>query len=166
MMGCTKFVEMDALLRRVKASERPFGGLDILLVGDFAQLPPVMATSIMSALVQSTHDYSIPDKDILIASSLARHFVKFDLFSFQRSKGCLKLKQLLLRYRSSRTNDPSITMEEIRDIGVLDKTTLTNDPAFRDATVLVSTRRERESLTESMGQLWTKERGIPVYWWY
>ena len=118
MMGCGKFVEMDALLRKAKNNEQPFGGLDILLVGDFAQLPPVRATSIMSALVQSTHDYSTPEKDILLAAALARRFVKFDLTSLQRSKGCIKLKQLLCKYRSTESNEPSITMKEIRDIGL------------------------------------------------
>ena len=29
MMGCTKFVELDSLLRKVKKKSIPFGGLDI-----------------------------------------------------------------------------------------------------------------------------------------
>ena len=154
MMGCLKFVEMDSLLRKVKSNDLPFGGLDILLVGDFAQLPPVFETSLMSALVQSTHDYVIPEKTIMLAANLASRFVKFDLTIFFRSKGCVKLKKLLFRYRSTKINEPSITIDEVRNIGMLDKHTLQKDPAFLDATVLVSTRREREQLTETMGQLW------------
>ena len=50
--------------------------------------------------------------------------------------------------------------------GMLDKQTLQKDPAFFDTTVLVSTRREREQLTETMGQLWAKKRGVPIFWWY
>ena len=74
MMGCSKFVELDSLLRRVKNNGKPFGGLDILLVGDFAQLPPVGDTSLMGALIQSTHEYVIPDKDVVLASNLLSRF--------------------------------------------------------------------------------------------
>ena len=166
MMGCTKFVELDSLLRKVKKKSIPFGGLDILLVGDFAQLSPVGETSIMSALVQSTHEYVTPEKDVLLASNLASLFLKFDLNILMRSKGCTKLKELLCRYRSATKSKPSITIDEIRDIGMLNRKTLETDPAFRDATVLVTTRRERESLTETIGQLWAKRNGLPIYWWF
>ena len=165
MMGCSKFVELDSLLRKVKTNDKPFGGLDLLLVGDFAQLPPVGDTSIMSALVQSTHEYATPDKDVLLASNLASLFIKFDLAIFQRSKGCNKLKELLQKYRCA-TNSKSITIDEIRSVGMLDRHTLKKDPAFQDATVLVSTRRERECLIETIGQLWAKHHGIPIYWWF
>ena len=165
MMGCIKFVELDSLLRKLKTNDKPFGGLDILLVGDFAQLPPVGDTSIISALVQSTYEYVTPDKNVVLASNLASLFLKFDLAIFQRSKGCNKLKELLQKYRSA-TNSKPITIDEIRSIGMLDRHTLKKDPAFQDATVLVSTRRERECLTESIGQLWAKKHGIPIYWWF
>ena len=112
------------------------------MVGDFAQLPPVGATSIMSALVQSTHEYVTPEKDVLLASNLASLFLKFDLNILMRSKGCTKLKELLCRYRSATRSKPSITIDEIRDIGMLNRKTLETDPAFRDATVL-DTHKER-----------------------
>ena len=123
------------------------------MVGDFAQLPPVGGTSIMSALVQSTHEHVTLDKDVLLASKLASLFLKFDLEILMRSKGCTKLKELLRRYRSAKPSKPSITINDIRDIGMLDKKTLEKDPAFQEATVLVTTRRERETLTETIGQL-------------
>ena len=39
MMGCNKFTEVDKMLRKAKNCNLPFGGLDVLLCGDFAQLP-------------------------------------------------------------------------------------------------------------------------------
>ena len=41
MLGCRKLIELDTTLQKVKSNSAPFGGLDIILVGDFAQLPPV-----------------------------------------------------------------------------------------------------------------------------
>ena len=164
MLSCAKFVEMDSLLRKVKKSDLPFGGLDVLLVGDFAQLPPVMATSIITALVQCTHEFIVPEKDILLASELASRFLKFDLKTLIRSKGCTKLKELLQKYRSIDNTEPSLTMEQIQEIGIIDRKTLKKDKLFKEATILVSTRRERDKLTESLAQIWAKRSGIPLYW--
>ncbi|MGC9261125.1 MAG: hypothetical protein ACP5I8_13750 [Phycisphaerae bacterium] len=46
---------MDRRLRMARnEAHLPFGGLCIILCGDFAQLPPVGATSLMTAFVHST----------------------------------------------------------------------------------------------------------------
>ena len=49
-MGCTKFIEVEKMLRKAKGNNMMFGGLDILLVGDFAQLPAVRETTLPDAL--------------------------------------------------------------------------------------------------------------------
>ena len=41
MIGCRKLLRVDALLKKVFNDTRPFGGLHVLLVGDFAQLPVI-----------------------------------------------------------------------------------------------------------------------------
>ena len=53
MIGCRKLLKVDALLKKVFKDTRPFGGLHILLVGDFAQLPAIRQTTI-NAMVNST----------------------------------------------------------------------------------------------------------------
>lgn len=41
MLSATTFEMADAVCREVRRSEQPFGGLTVILVGDFFQLPPV-----------------------------------------------------------------------------------------------------------------------------
>ncbi len=41
MLSATTFEMADAVCREVRRSESPFGGLTVILVGDFFQLPPV-----------------------------------------------------------------------------------------------------------------------------
>ena len=83
-----------------------------------------------------------------------------------RSAGCNKLKKLLLRYRNLDNREPSITMKDIEEIGVLNKKTLAKDPSFKDATILVATRRERAELSRKIGQTFAKNKGVTFYWWY
>ena len=49
---------MDGILRRVKASDQPFGGLHVVMVGDLFQLPPVVASE--EEKVYFTHRYKSP----------------------------------------------------------------------------------------------------------
>ncbi len=41
MLGAKTLDLVDAVCRRVRGTQRPFGGLQVVLVGDFFQLPPV-----------------------------------------------------------------------------------------------------------------------------
>merc|ERR1711973_320263 len=150
----------------VKNNELVFGGLDVLLVGDFAQLPAVKQVSLHDALVQSTQHHIAPKEHVMEAATLLARFRKFELTTLHRSEGCMKLKELLLRYRSLENSTTSITMEEIKQIGLLDKEVLTKNPKFKDATMLVTTRRERSELSKKIGKRWAKDHGVPFYWWY
>ena len=166
MMGCSKFTELDEMLKKAKNCDLPFGGLDLLLVGDFAQLPAVKQTSLHDALVQSTQKYIAPEEHVMEAAALIAKFRKFELKTLHRSGECNKLKELLLRYRNLDNSEPSITMKDIEEIGVLNSKVLTKDPNFKDATILVATRRERAELSPKIGQRFARERGVPFYWWY
>lgn len=44
MLSAQVLTSVDAVLRAVRQSDRPFGGLQVVLVGDFFQLPPVSRT--------------------------------------------------------------------------------------------------------------------------
>ena len=41
MLTCKLFIYMSEFLRRVRRVDKPFGGVKIILIGDFMQLPPV-----------------------------------------------------------------------------------------------------------------------------
>jgi len=47
MLGSETFSMVEAVIREIKRSPEPFGGLQIILVGDFFQLPPVVKREVV-----------------------------------------------------------------------------------------------------------------------
>jgi ATP-dependent DNA helicase PIF1 len=41
MLTPTKFLQCDAILKAVRLNTKPFGGIQVVLIGDFFQLPPI-----------------------------------------------------------------------------------------------------------------------------
>ena len=153
MLGCRKLLELDTTLQKVKHNPAPFGGLDIVLAGDFAQLPPVRQISILDAMVNSTLVYAQPSQLFLTTTALMQRFVKFDLTEFVRSESCPFLTTILTRFRNFNLKGGSISVENIKRIGLLNEGTFSNDPKFIEAPFLVATRREKDAITLSAAKL-------------
>ena len=43
---------------------------------------------------------------------------------------------------------------------------LKNYLKFKDATILVRTRRERDAINKRAGREWARKHGVPVYYWF
>ena len=71
----------------------------------------------------------------------------------------MKLKELLLRYRSVENSTSSFTMKEIEDIGVFDKEVLTKNPKFKNAVMLVATRRGNMSCPKKSANVGLRTTG-------
>ena len=51
MTGCKKLLQLDLQLQKWKNNNNPFGGLDVIFVGNYAQLPPVRQEPVMDTLI-------------------------------------------------------------------------------------------------------------------
>ena len=58
MVSSALFEALEAVARAVKRSEKPFGGIQLVLCGDWLQLPPVVANSSSSLLPSSSFSSS------------------------------------------------------------------------------------------------------------
>lgn len=164
MLGCHKLLQLDATLRKLKKVDAPFGGLDIIFVGDFGQLPAVRQLSIMDAMVNTTHTYTQPPHVAIKTTALMRQFRKFELWELTRSQKCTFLSSLIANFRRTDRKDGSITCKELKDIGVASRDTFKSDEKFRHAPFLVATRKEKDALTLRAGRLWAERNGVPLYW--
>ena len=127
--------------------------MDIILVGDFAQLPPVKQDPILDAMVNSTSVYTDPSELSLSVTALMQRFRKFDLTEFNRSKSCTLLSSILTRFRDFNLKGGSLKVDDIKQIGFLTDKTLEEDPKFVEAPFIVATRKEKDAFTESAGIL-------------
>ena len=166
MLGCHKLLEIDSILQKVRKNPAPFGGMDVIFVGDFAQLAPVKQLSIMDAMVNTTLAYTQPAEYAIKTTALMRLFRKFELTEFSRSKNCGLLSTILTRFRRTDSKVDSLTIKDIKDIGTASSNTFVSDTQFRDAPFLVATRKERDALTLQAASIWAKKQGIPLYWWW
>jgi ATP-dependent DNA helicase PIF1 len=55
MMGANMFNLLDCRLRQILQIERPFGGVNVILFGDFQQFPPVKDRLIFKPLSSMNH---------------------------------------------------------------------------------------------------------------
>ena len=163
MIGCLKLLKVDRILKTVFNDTRPFGGLNVLLVGDFAQLPAIRQSTIIDTMVKSTKMY-IEHSDVEIqVETLFGLFRKFELRGFKRSQDCKKMRKLLKKFRDYEKSGPTLSEDDLKRIGVLNKRVLKNDPEFKDASILVTTRKERDSITKRSGCEWARNHRVPVY---
>ena len=79
MLGCHKLLEIDSLLQKARKVPAPFGGLDVIFVGDFAHLAPIKQLSIMDVMVNTTLAYTQPPEYAIKTTALMRLFRKFEL---------------------------------------------------------------------------------------
>ena len=164
MIGCKKLLKVDAFLKRVFNDTRPFGGLHVLLVGDFAQLPAIRQTTIIDTMVNSTKSH-IDHSDLEIqVEALFGLFKKYELRGLRRSKDCKKLSKLLTKFRDYENSEPTLSEDDLKRIGILNKRVLRKYPGFRDAPILVTTRKERDDINMRAGREWARKHHVPVYW--
>ena len=164
MIGCNKLLKVDSVLKRVFNDTRPFGGLNVLLVGDFAQIPAIKQIPIINTMVNSTKVYvDHSDLEIQIEALFGR-FKKYELRGLRRSKDCKKLKNLLKKFRDYDKSGPTLSEDDLTDIGILNRELLLNDPKFREAPILVTTRKERDAINKRSGREWARKNGVPMYW--
>ena len=115
-------------------------------------------------MVNTTLAYTGPALYAVKTAALMRLFRKFELTEFCRSENCPLLCSILTRFRRTDTKNDSVTVKDIKDIGVATRDTFVSDTKFRTAPFFVATRKERDALTLRAARIWARQHGVPLYW--
>ena len=150
----------------------PFGGLIVILLGDFAQLPPVKATSLAQLAVRCSRrnyqsenraqrgDHMVEDE----AASLFVSFRKFDLFEAERCKGDPAWSAFTRGFSPS-SAEPPITASDVEALKNmrLSASVMNNAPELQFATVAAQTNFEVKIINNLQTFRFAKALGDPVF---
>jgi ATP-dependent DNA helicase PIF1 len=62
MLTPEKFLQCDALLKSARANQHPFGGVQVILIGDFFQLPPISNSNSLTFIFELDLFYALLDE--------------------------------------------------------------------------------------------------------
>lgn len=100
MLTADLFDKLDDLGQRMRRSSKPFGGLQLLLVGDFCQLPPVVRDGISRFTFQSDRWPTIVNKTIQLTQIQRQKDPVFQKILGEARRGSLSPEsETLLRSR-------------------------------------------------------------------
>ena len=175
-------------LQSIRQCNKPFGGLAVLLVGDFLQKKPPGSLPLVHGLMHMTVYEDIKEKKNNSAFSHHDHFPytkqkKTQGIADQTSNTYLGLKlferfQLFTLKEQQRASDDNehitlldkmskpnckVTVEDLSIYAKLTKTDVDND--FQNACYIVATNRERHNISFHMAQRYALKHKYPIIRW-
>ncbi|KAL1659066.1 hypothetical protein GGF50DRAFT_40376, partial [Schizophyllum commune] len=146
MVGCTLLLQISKALSKAKSDPRPFGGINIIFAGDFAQLPPVLMTKLYAKLSTSGRQSSRADDNIngkllwlTVDTVVMLHEIRRQ--SSEDGSGFIDLLQRLRRGR------------------------YWTDPAMRTAPVIVTQNELKDKLNIKAAIAFASRTGQPLHWY-
>ena len=170
------FVTIDARLRQLMCNaDTPFGGVSILLVGDFMQIPPfgkmtLCKCSLMVAWYEKTkrvpHGY---DRADFVANGImhraAELFNKCKLVQINKQLRCkdtdIKHQDLIMKM----WNGQQLKKEDLKQYRFLSKQDSREDHAWEFATILVTGNKVRQSMNAAQAKRFASRHKTHLVKW-
>ena len=152
MIDNVLFSRVNQRLQQLRHNSLPFGGLGVILMGDFLQLPPIFGKALYkSALDGSTQGGLL--------------FRKFALHSFVQQMRAADDAEHTLNIDLFRTNPFPVTPNFLKSLRPLTALDVNQDPSWKDAQIVVTNNAERLSITKVQVIRFSKSRSIPIVSW-
>jgi len=148
MIGCNLMLEIHEALCEAKESTQPFGGINIIFAGDFAQLPPVGDTRLYSHINTNTVGVGKGQRNVfgkLLWLSIDTVVMLHQVVR-QNSTSDKKFTDLLERLRHGNCNDDDFDLLNSKILSRSD--TDWNSPIWSSAPIIVSNNDTKDALNE------------------
>ena len=164
MLSPSMLNEIHNRLCIVEENEKPFGGYNIILVGDFKQLKPVINSP---CLYQRAVDYHISDKPMSLTETTAiKMFIKFKKYDLKENLRAKNDPQHSQHCSNLRKNIKCpITPQIVSSIKTISKKDIENDPTWRYTPIVVPTNKIRLFINKQQIQRFAKEHNEPIFSW-
>ena len=161
----------------MEKEEIPFGGIKVILCGDFMQNEAIGGDSLyVNSLLVSRYNRKLfvpmeknrsnnaytPEG---IMQRTSEVFNQAKLYFLKEQFRCKKNDQKHMNLIRRMHNGEGLTANDINNFNFIDKKTLNNDPEWKFAPILVTSNFERIIVNEKKSILFAKEKGEIVFRW-
>ncbi len=170
-VGPEFFAQIEFCMRQIMGNNKPFGGIAVIIMGDFFQLPPVApAQTLYAALLKMIAEKINPkEKNTGPAIQGARvfaHFRKIELTQQMRAANDPLHMEFLNRLRSTSTEPHLTPMDTIERLKVISKRDVQKDPSWENAPIVVTSNAERYRINEQKSLTLAKKKNCPRIIWF
>lgn len=167
MIGCQMMYRISQALIEAKGNSAPFGGINFIVAGDFAQLPPVGETRLYASVNTSQTQRATKKGQEVVFGKLLWLSIKtvVILTESMRQVGPenQRLVQILERLREGKCNEDDFDLLSSRILLNVDNINW-ND--WKNAPVIVSENAQKDAINERAAYTFAKRTNQPLHWYY
>ncbi|KAF5335555.1 hypothetical protein D9611_012211 [Ephemerocybe angulata] len=167
MIGCAFLAEISDALTHAKGKNVPFGGINIILAGDFAQLPPVGQVRLAVRMnarelkpTTSRGQANIAGK--LLWNSIDTVVILKDVMRQAGSENANEFTDLLARLREGRSTAADYMLLNNRLI----ENVKPDMSQWLTAPIIVSDNLTKDALNAKAAAEFARKSGQPLHWYY
>jgi hypothetical protein len=172
MLSSMMWVMLDRTFRAYhKCPSLPFGGMHVVVIGDFFQIAPTGGIHVMAELVERQHgEARVLEGAKNDAAEVFSRFERWELEVQERASADRAHCELLAAMRGAALPGGCrhpFTKAVLKSLlkRQLSPDLLRADPAFEEAAVVAATNDERAVISKRMIVRWAKMHGQPVFRW-
>ena len=169
MISCQFMKKIHDALCIAKGNDLPFGGINIIFAGDFAQLPPVAEKRLYAKLDLKSKKATKRVLDVMHGKLLwhsVQTVVVLTQIHRQGGEENRRFTELLGRLRCGKCNRSDIELLKSRVIGHEECSSFENDKGWRDAPVLVYDNAAKDALNIERAKAFTQRCHQSLTYYY
>jgi hypothetical protein len=172
-VGPEMFAQDEIRMKQIMNSDEMFGGVAIIIMGDFNQLPPVApAESLYAALLKSIN-IKAPAKANSTSTGpntqgarLFGQFRKIELTQQMRAQNDPDHIEFLRKLRSASADPKTRYMDTINRLKIISRNDVDRDPTWMNAPIVVTSNQERYRINEHQSLMLAKKQSCPRIIWF
>ena len=167
MIGCQMLYRISEALIEAKGNSAPFGGINFIVAGDFAQLPPVGETRLYASINTSQTQQATKKGQEVVFGKLLWLSIKtvIILTESMRQVGPenKRLVQILERLREGKCNENDYDLLSSR---VLKNIYNINWNDWENTPVIVSENAQKDAINEHAAYAFAQRTNQPLHWYH